>query len=214
MTEGEWLAGGRPEPLLAELATTLTDRQLRLFVCACCRHIWHLLPDRRLQLAVELAERYAEGQCNDAELVIAHAAAQVAAEVDDAEKYVAGNAATVASQPHVTLEDAIDAAEDAANAIGFGGHSAYQGEQRHQAMLVRAIVGNPFRPVVIDPGWRTPDVRALADHIDRTRNYVDLPKLADALSAVGCAEPTVLAACKTRGPFVPGFWVLDRLLGR
>ena len=34
---------------------------MRLFACACCRQIWHLLADQRLRTAVEAAEQYAAG---------------------------------------------------------------------------------------------------------------------------------------------------------
>ncbi|MFL5339752.1 MAG: hypothetical protein ACJ8F7_06250 [Gemmataceae bacterium] len=37
MTEQEWLACADPEPML-EVLRNATDRKLRLFACACCRH--------------------------------------------------------------------------------------------------------------------------------------------------------------------------------
>lgn len=43
----------------------MTDRQARLFACACARERWHFLKDERLQAAVELGERLADGSNED-----------------------------------------------------------------------------------------------------------------------------------------------------
>ena len=74
----------------------LTDRELRLFACWCCRQqVWHLLTDERLMHVVEVAELYAEGKATSDELAEAWAAAcDVAEDVAGAEaSAVAGAAA-------------------------------------------------------------------------------------------------------------------------
>jgi hypothetical protein len=51
VTKAEWLTCDNPEPLLVFLRDRLSNRQLRLFAAACCRHVWSLLTDdRSLQL--------------------------------------------------------------------------------------------------------------------------------------------------------------------
>jgi hypothetical protein len=61
VTEVEWLACTGPDKMLEFLTGKASKRKLRLFGAACCRHIWHLLPDERSRRAVEIAELYADG---------------------------------------------------------------------------------------------------------------------------------------------------------
>src|SRR5205085_12433942 len=85
-------------------------------------------------------------------------------------------------------------------------------EQLKQAALLRDIVGNPFRPVALDPAWRTAAVVGLAEAIYAGRAFDRLPILADALEDAGCDNPDVLAHCRGPGPHVRGCWVVDLIL--
>ena len=67
MTEHEWLHSTNPRPMLEFIWREASERKLRLFGAACCRHIWHLLPDERCRRAVEIAELYADGLGTEAE---------------------------------------------------------------------------------------------------------------------------------------------------
>ena len=70
-----------PEDLVwaATRPGVLDDATLQRFACWCVRQVWHLLTDERSRSAVEVAERYAEGQATDEELAAARAAARDAA---------------------------------------------------------------------------------------------------------------------------------------
>src|SRR5260370_1388136 len=85
MTEAEWLARTNPFQMQwylnksARLVEKGSKRRLRLFGCACCRRIWHLLKKRKkaeaTRISIETAERFADGLATEEELRAAEAAA-------------------------------------------------------------------------------------------------------------------------------------------
>ena len=56
----------------------LTVRELRLFACFSVRQVWHRLTDERSRTAVEVAERFANGEATETELSAARDAAWAA----------------------------------------------------------------------------------------------------------------------------------------
>ena len=70
----------------------LTDKELRLFAVFCARQVEHLLSDERSRNAIDVAERFANGQATREEL----AAARVAACAADRD--AAGDAARAAAR--------------------------------------------------------------------------------------------------------------------
>jgi hypothetical protein len=70
----EWLTCGEVRQLLAAVRETASQRKMRLFACACCRAIWHLLSDSRNRHAVETAEEFADGLCDEHQLAAANEA--------------------------------------------------------------------------------------------------------------------------------------------
>ena len=67
---------------------------------------------------------------------------------------------------------------------------------------------------LICTGRSDTQVRAIAEHIDRTGAFGELPILADALEEAGCDNPAMLAHCRDPHAHVPGCWVLDAVLKR
>jgi subtilisin family serine protease len=61
MIEAEWLACADPQVMLEFLRGKASDRKLRLFACACCRRVLHLVSEPSLRDAVEVTERYQDG---------------------------------------------------------------------------------------------------------------------------------------------------------
>jgi hypothetical protein len=83
-----------------------------------------------------------------------------------------------------------------------------------QADFVRDIFGNPFRPVVFDPAWRTSTTLALARQMYDSRDFSPMPILADALQDAGCDNADILNHCRRPGEHTKGCWVIDLLLGK
>ena len=82
MTEAEWLHGTNPQVLLNYLRLRGSERKLRLFACACCRRVWHLLPHPYNRQVVEVAEAFAAGTA-DARLLDAASRASASVYIHD-----------------------------------------------------------------------------------------------------------------------------------
>jgi hypothetical protein len=94
VTAEGWLTATDPGRLLDSYPGGVSARTLRLFACACCRQVWHLLPDERSRAAVEAAERFADGLAGAAELEAARLAAQSRCRFGGGAPYAAAACAT------------------------------------------------------------------------------------------------------------------------
>jgi hypothetical protein len=84
-----------------------------------------------------------------------------------------------------------------------------------QALRLRDIIGNPFRPVSFSPEWRTGTAVALGLQMYESRDFSAMPILADALQDAGCESEDILNHCRDeKQVHVRGCWVVDLVLGK
>jgi hypothetical protein len=213
VTEVEWLSCTNPHAMLAFLRGKASERQLRLFACACCRDIWELITSELGRNAVEASEEYAAGRIRRKDLIERRAQAQ------RHESDLAHWAAMAASRPEVAAGWVAHLAADARDRPGI--HRSYAPTAKpspRQCQHLRDIFGPlPFRSVALDPAWLAwsgGTVVNLAQAINDGRRFGDLPILADALEEAGCTDADILVHLRSPGPHVRGCWALDLLTGR
>jgi hypothetical protein len=269
MTEQEWLQATDPLPMLDFLkgraserkqhwfavfsflgkqalpaAAKVSDRKLRLFACACCRQVWHLLTDELSRCAVEVAEHYADGQVTVDKLAAACARAWDTAYGNPAQDAVLAAAriplgraspwAALLQAQTVAMDVAWAAAKEpwdtrlyastpAVRAAAWA--PAKDSARAIQAALLRCIVGNPFCPAALDLtllDWNGGLIRQLAqvayDERQLPSGHLDpdrLGVLADALEEAGCQDQAILGHLRQpEAVHVRGCHVVDVLLAK
>src|SRR5262249_35541177 len=155
-----------------------SDRKLRLFGCAGCRLIWNHLGEGSKR-AVQVSERFADGAASLDELRAARdgigfelfegiglrnwwaeSASLAASETEPERAWERG----LPSLPSSRMPDQADQYEVYGTIVGS--LAAYRDVYKTtQSELLRDIFGNPFRPVVLSPSWRTSTLVALAETI-------------------------------------------------
>lgn len=237
MTKKKWLESTEPQLMLKLLRGKVTDRQLRLVVCAFVRLAWDkLTPASRS--ALEVGERFADQGVSPHKLHAAHRIAtgeseRLAAEaeatmdpdqgsydpdVDAAVRANAAEAARLALTPQLDLDTALESTRANYWALRYDWNG--QDPDERQCTLLREIIGNPFAPIAIDQAWRTRSVLSLAQTAYNERiipsGLLDpdrLAVLADALEDAGCTDAGILEHLRGREAHVRGCWCLDLLLG-
>ncbi len=224
MTEREWLECADPKRMLKVLRGKIkvSDRKLRLLACGCCRRIWKDLTLQSVRPAIETAEQYADLAATDQELAVVHQR---------------GVSAVVRSLHRNVDKMGKDTAYDTKmRRMGLAMNAAYPGPVRINLLrslgddevsrefgpiFLRCVIGNPFRPIFINPAWLAPIVATLASSAYDERilptgelDAARLGVLSDALEEAGCDAADILNHLRSPGPHVRGCWPVDLLLGK
>jgi hypothetical protein len=176
-----------------------------------------LLKDEPSRAAVTVAERYADGLASSRETTAAWEAADGVVK-----SLLYGRASEAALAYAAALTTALWApaqwgALEAARQVRQCGLVDKEQEQASQIALLRCIFSNPFHAITLDPAWLTWQgglLVSMARRMYDSRNFVDMPVLADALEEAGCSDVDILAHCRQPGPHVRGCWAVDLLLGK
>ena len=240
MTEEEWLASESSFAMLCYLKSRSgryrlrkhfgrapTVRKLRLFLVECSRRVSGYLADERSFHALEVAERFADNRATSEELASAAVAAQAAysdvRSTDRREEYYAAAVVLEAAREErrfnwtSALELCIYGADVAARLVGIAkangeNHELVEGEEKHQAALIRDLFGNCPSAESPTLGHKSQSVIDLAKAIYEERSFEGMPILADALEDSGCCDDSILAHLRNGQEHIKGCWLLDLVL--
>jgi hypothetical protein len=216
---------GRQTELLDFFRNRVSERKMRLLVCACCRASDPGLSlSRVVRSAVEVIENNVDGSATKGEMKKVSDAAMRAyfgswpAVRDGAQVKGTWLARLVGWAATRTDEQFSRTAELMSQPTMWDnlGLSLVTLNQR-----IHCIFGNSDYPVVPELTWLTPTVRTLAetsylerDTTEDSLNSSRLAVLADALEDAGCTDADILEHLRGDGPHVRGCWAVDLLLGK
>ncbi len=176
---------------------------------------YHLVPNDRVRVALDAAERVADGAIG--RTAWAEAEAQVKAargEVEpltDPRRWDAITAAVIAISHASSSEDGVRLAANASAAAS----RAAGDDATAQARFIREVFRYPLRPTTFSSEWRTSTAVALAGAMYESREFSVMPILADALQDAGCDSADILDHCRdVNQVHVRGCWVIDLVLGK
>lgn len=150
-------------------------------------------------------------------LINAQAARDAHDAVDNDPAILAASVAWSATATDMELEgvgysvtdSVIGTAHQAAAAV-----SHLEDEESEQAELLREIFGNPFQETSLEQRFVTPPIVAAARLMYDSRDFSQMPMLANALEALGCRGADIIEHCRSAAPHVRGCWVIDLILGK
>jgi hypothetical protein len=211
LNEQEWLECADPTPMLEFLGQKASDRKLRLFGVACCRHAGALLEHDQKTLAT--AEDHADGILGDEDIMYAWWDACEAN--DEVRRLQEIRDSILGAAFSVVWVDQTDHLFDEVLRLC---HAARLPVERTLLVeVVQDIFGNPFRLIANNPTWLTwndATVLRITQTIYAERAFDRLPVLADALEEAGCHDTDILNHCRQPGEHARGCWVVDLILGK
>ncbi|MBY0233116.1 MAG: hypothetical protein K2W96_27855 [Gemmataceae bacterium] len=212
MRKADWLACADPARMLGPAFKSASPRKRRLFAVAGARLSWRLLEDERSREAVEVAERFADGEADDRERAAAGTGASraqydiwtalggSARREEDSEGWYASLWAVWAS-------GAVEAQYHRINSLARRGVPPAA-----QAVLLRDLFRRSKRKPRL--GRVGPDAERIARYAYGEKDWAVLPVLADALEDDGWPDTDLLAHLRSPGHHVRGCWALDLVLGK
>jgi hypothetical protein len=221
MTEAEWLMSGDLKRHVERMWAEKRFRKIRLFSAACCRQLVPWMDEPALLEGIDRAERFADGELSESTIGKWR---QKINHLGRARRGGRGSTwipqmAVYHAVSSVCLESRYAGYADLWRTLVY--HNAVYGEEFSRRgpglahSLLLDIFGNPFRPVAFDPAWRTSAAIALASQMYESRDFGNMPILADALQDAGCDSEEVVAHCRDpQQVHVRGCWVVDLVMGK
>jgi hypothetical protein len=240
MTEQEWITCAEPTKMLEFVREKVSKRKWSLYMCGGCRYIAHLFFDPKSQMAVEVRERYADGQAGQDEM---DRAAYYAESPTFGYHFEPTFWTSYPDEDRASLHRLVEMGALSSSALS-GGEWRVNEAVRDKLLaaahlaegychlilesipkvdwpgpsLCRCVFGNPFRPPSPLPptvlAWNDSTVRRMAQGIYDDRSFDRLPILSDALLDAGCDDEELIGHCRSEGPHVRGCWAVDRILGK
>ncbi|WP_143393384.1 hypothetical protein [Fimbriiglobus ruber] len=209
-------------------------RKFRLFAIACCRQLSPFLAIPYARDAVDMAERYVDGQETMESLIDMHEFAEqtFATVLNESEPSspmtlslamilntlwaeISRHYGNIEGADYIPLNFVSEVISQQCSDIYKSPEETSQSSttgNRYLVGLVRCIFGNPFSPFNLDRANLTSAVSSFARQMYSTKDFSPMPLLADALQEAGCTDENVLRHCRGSGPHTKGCFVVDVIL--
>jgi hypothetical protein len=232
MTPRDWHISTDPHAMLEALfpmrgldSIEPQTRKSRLYLLACARRSWDVLPGvcRAVLRVAEVVYCDPKTKRELRDEVYPHAESLVlcrgeAEDVNEIGRHLV--ALGHATRDEVRVADDFDPV--AWRSVSHLAYSPFEGmtpnyyhipPEMHSPHLLREVFGNPFqRAAPFHPHWRTDTVVNLARLAHATTDFTVLPVLADALQDAGCDRDDVLTHLRGDTLHARGCWVLEAIL--